>query len=113
MNIPLKPSRYSAPGQYLGYALQPVRLCYHLLDCPKGAFVSLEYTEDVAVHYPDGRQLLEQTKSAIKQNPLSDWADDLWKTIANWLDGIKTGVIDPATAQFRIYVTPTRQGDSA
>jgi hypothetical protein len=39
MNIPLKASKYSAPGQYLGYALQPLRLCYHLLDCPRGAQV--------------------------------------------------------------------------
>jgi hypothetical protein len=35
-------ARHTAPGQYLGYALQPVRLCYHLLSCPSGASVSLE-----------------------------------------------------------------------
>jgi hypothetical protein len=113
MNIPLKPSKYSAPGQYLGYALQPVRLCYHLLDCPPGAYVSLEHTEDVAVHYPDGWHLLEQTKSAISQNPISDWANDLWKTIANWLINIKSGEIDPAHATFRIFVTPAHQGEIA
>lgn len=113
MNIPLKPSKYSAPGQYLGYALQPVRLCHHLLDCPPGAHVSLEHTEDVAIHYPEGLQLLEQTKSALKQNPISDWADDLWKTIANWLNNIKAGEVDPASALFRIYVTPAHQGEVA
>ena len=76
------------------YALQPVRLCHHLLDCPPGAHVSLEHTEDVAIHYPEGLQLLEQTKSALKQNPISDWADDLWKTIANWLNNIKAGEVE-------------------
>src|SRR5258708_4537850 len=106
MNIPLKGSKYSAPGQYLGYALQPLRLCYHLLDCPPGAQVSLEHTDDVAVHYLDGSQLLEQDKSALKQNPISDWADDLWKTIAHWLKGIKAGDIDPASTTFSVYVTP-------
>jgi hypothetical protein len=75
--------------------------------------VSLEHTEDVAVHYPDGGQLLEQTKSALKQNPISDWADDLWKTVANWLNNIKAGELDPASARFRIYVTPAHQGDVA
>jgi hypothetical protein len=110
MNIPIKSSKYSAPGQYLGYALQPVRLCYHLLNCPAGAFVSLEHTDDVSVHYADGHQILEQTKSALKQNPISDWADDLWKTIANWLTGIKGGDVDAASSEFRLYVTPVHHG---
>jgi hypothetical protein len=113
MNIPLKGSKYSAPGQYLGYALQPLRLCYHLLDCPPGAQVSLEHTEDVAVHYLDGSQLLEQDKSALKQNPISDWADDLWKTIAHWLKGIKAADVDPASTTFRVYVTPVHEGEIA
>ncbi|MHC2289000.1 ABC-three component system protein [Bradyrhizobium barranii] len=113
MNIPLKASKYSAPGQYLGYALQPLRLCYHLLHCPPGAQVSLEHTEDVAVHFLDGSQLLEQDKSALKQNPISDWADDLWKTIAHWLGDIQTGAIDPASTTFRIYVTPAHEGEIA
>jgi hypothetical protein len=113
MNIPLRGSKHSAPGQYLGYALQPLRLCYHLLHCPAGAHVSLELSDDVAVHYVDGTQLLEQDKSAPKQNPLSDWAGDLWKTIAHWLKGIKTGDIDPASTDFRIYVTPAHEGETA
>jgi len=113
MNIPLKASKYSAPGQYLGYALQSLRLCYHLLHCPPGAQVSLEYIEDVAVHYSDGFQLLEQDKSALKQNPISDWADDLWKAVAHWLKGIQAGEIDPASTAFRVYVTPVHEGEIA
>ncbi len=113
MNIPLKASRYSAPGQYLGYALQPLRLCYHLLDCPPGAHVSLEHSEDVAVHYANGGQLFEQTKSALRQNPISDWADDLWKTVAHWLAEIKAGEVDPSSTTFRIYVTPAHGGEIA
>ena len=73
-----------APGQYLGFAIQPVRLCYHLLTCPAKAKVSLEYLDDVAIHYCDGSVLLEQAKSALSQNPLSDWAIDFWKCLANW-----------------------------
>ncbi|WP_315742397.1 ABC-three component system protein [Bradyrhizobium sp. SZCCHNR1075] len=113
MNIPLKASKYSAPGQYLGYALQPLRLCYHLLQCPPGAFVSMEYSEDVAVHYPNGTHLFEQDKSALKQNPIADWSDDLWKTLAHWLEGIKAGDIDPSITTFRIYVTPAHEGEIA
>jgi len=29
--------KHAAPGPYLGFALQPVRVCFHLLDSPKGA----------------------------------------------------------------------------
>ena len=113
MNVVAKSIKHAAPGPYLGFALQPVRLCFHLLTCPKGASVSLEYLDDVAVHQPDGAIILEQTKSALKQNPLSNWAEDLWKTLANWLDSVSKGEIDVVTCQFRLYVTPSRQGDFA
>jgi hypothetical protein len=110
MNVVLKAVKHAAPGPYLGFALQPVRLCYHLLTCPKGANVSLEYLDDVAVHNADGTFILEQTKSALKQNPLSDWAVDLWKAIANWLDGASAGTIVPSKSRLQLYVTPLRTG---
>lgn len=113
MNVATKPAKHSAPGQYLGFALQSVRLCFHLLTCPKGAKVSLEFLDDVAVHLLDGSTLLEQTKSALKQNPISDWADDFWKAIANWLDSISAGGFDSAKAQFQLYVTPAKTGKLA
>src|SRR5206468_486051 len=113
MNIQTKAARHSAPGQYLGFALQPVRLFYHLLTCPKGAKVSLEFQDDIAIHYADGSLCLEQTKSALKQNPISDWANDLWKAFDNWLSMLKTGACEAGTTRFRIYVAPTRNGDFA
>jgi len=110
MNVAVKAAKHAAPGPYLGFALQPVRLCYHLLTCPSGAHVSLELLDDVAIHRADGTLALEQTKSALKQNPLSDWAADLWKAIANWLDSAASGAIDPSKCQFRIYVSPLHTG---
>jgi hypothetical protein len=103
-------SKHSAPGQYLGYAIQPVRLCFHLLTCPPKANVSLEYLDDVAVHYADGSVLLEQTKSALSQNPLADWANDFWKCIANWLSSVSAGTVSADLASFRLYVTPIKSG---
>ena len=110
MNVAVKAVKHAAPGPYLGFALQPVRLCYHLLTCPKGAQVSLEYLDDVVIHRPDGTLTFEQTKSALKQNPLSDWAVDLWKAVANWLDSVSKGEITPEEFEFRLYVTPRRNG---
>lgn len=110
MNAETKPAKHSAPGQYLGFALQPVRVFYHLLTCPKGAKVSLEFKDDVAVHYADGALLLEQTKSALKQNPISDWAEDLWKAFENWRAMIVANDIDPAKTTYRLFVTPQKKG---
>jgi hypothetical protein len=78
-------SKHNAPGQYLGFALQPLRMFYHLLTAPKEAWVSLELVDDIAVHYANGDMLAEQTKSALSHNPLSNWAIDLWKTMQTGL----------------------------
>lgn len=110
MNAETKPAKHSAPGQYLGFALQPVRVFYHLLIAPRGAKVSLEYQDDVAVHHADGKLVLEQTKSALRQNPASDWASDLWKAFENWRAMIVAEEIDPRLTEFRLYVTPQKTG---
>jgi hypothetical protein len=102
--------KHAAAGPYLGFALQPVRLCYHLLSAPRDSSVSLEYLDDVAVHYADGTLLLEQCKSALSHNPISDWSDDLWKTFANWLDAVEMKKVDAAKTAFQLYVTPAKSG---
>lgn len=108
-----KAAKHSAPGQYLGFALQPVRFCYHLLNCSKGAKVSLEHLDDVAIHEADGTICLEQTKSALKQNPLSNWAVEFWKALANWAAAFDDGLVEAGKSRFRIYVTPPRMGPFA
>lgn len=102
--------KHAAAGPYLGFALQPVRMCYHLLRSPSDSSVSLEYLDDVAVHYADGTVLLEQCKSALAHNPISDWSGDLWKTVANWLDAVETHKVDGAKTLFQLYVTPPKHG---
>ena len=103
-------ARASAPGQYLGYALQPVRLCFHLLNGGQNSTASIEHLDDVALRNSYEMVLLEQTKSALKQNPISDWSEDLWKTFGNWMDSISSGLVDPASTRFQLYVTPMRSG---
>ena len=85
----------SAPGPYLGFALQPVRLCYHLLRGKPEDVVTIEGADDITVVTARGI-ILEQNKSALSQNPVSDWAHDLWKTFANWIALIKDGHIGVA-----------------
>jgi hypothetical protein len=102
-------NKAAAPGQYLGYSLQPVRLCFHLLNEDEASNVFIEHLDDVSVHTKHGI-LLEQTKSALSQNPVSDWSEDLWKTFANWVDGIENGRVEVTSTDFRLYVTPVHGG---
>lgn len=100
-----------APGQYLGYGLQPVRLCHHLLHADAGCSVSLEFIEDIAIHWPDGRLLLEQAKSALSGNPLADSSVELWKAFANWgALCVENEAIEVSATVFRLYVCPTKAG---
>lgn len=103
-----KPPKSSAAGNYLGYSLQQLRACYHLFHSADADQVSLEYVDDVAVHRANGVLLLEQAKSALSSNPLTDKADDLWKTFANWATLCVDHGVDPATTAFRLYVTPAK-----
>lgn len=98
----------AAPGQYLGYGMQPIRLCYHLLTAPKGSMVSVELYDDVTIHEPDGSLVLEQTKSALKGNPTSDRSVELWKTMANWAEQPAENLAKAKC--FRYYVAPLKSG---
>lgn len=113
MNTIANTARHAAAGQYLGYALQPVRLFYYLLTSPQGARVSSELLDDIAVHFADGSLLLEQTKSALSTNPISDWSEDLWKAFANWIVQIEDGSFGSHSVEFRLYVTPSKVGNFA
>lgn len=113
MNIQLKPARNSAAGQYLGYAIQPVRALVHLLTAPETSQVSMEYIDDVGVHYADNHYLLEQDKSAHSHNPLSNGAKDLWKTIGDWIDYVTDNSLGFSDGEFVLYVTPNKVGEFA
>ncbi|MEX5687909.1 ABC-three component system protein [Pseudomonas silesiensis] len=106
-NPSLKSSR---PGSYLGYSLQSTRMCLHLCEAPRGAFVALEVLDDVDVVYADGRKMVEQSKSGIATNPITNFSKDLWKTFSNWIDAIEAGAIDLCKTRFRLYVLQKKDG---
>ncbi len=110
--LPKRP-KTSVPGQYLGYSLQEVRLCRYLLTVEDGRSVSIEHLDDVAVHSSDGKQLLEQAKSALTTNPLTDRHTALWNTLANWATMCSDGTVEIESTWFRLYVTPRNAGDLA
>jgi hypothetical protein len=101
----------NVPEQFLGYSLQTTRALVRLLSAPSGSFVSVEVLDDVAVSGPGGQTTLVQTKSAgPRTNPIADRSPELWKTLANWVSGVKNGNIDPDRTEFELFVTKKRSG---
>jgi hypothetical protein len=66
--------------------------------------VSVEVLGDVGVLAPDGQVLVEEDKSSIESNPVSDRAVGLWKTFSNWVDAARGGHLVPCSTQFEIFV---------
>lgn len=98
------------PGQLFGYSLQTTRMLQRLLAAKSGEIVSVEVFDDVGVQSPDGFKVAEQAKTALDRNPVSDKAEDLWKTFRNWLNAAAAGKIDHNNASFELYVTTKKTG---
>lgn len=97
-----------APGQFYGYSIQTTRMVARLLQCSQGQAVSLEVLDDVAV--TGGREVVaEQSKSGFAHNPVADRSVDLWKTLFNWVEAIRSGALATET-KFVLYVAQPYSG---
>lgn len=97
-----------APGQFYGYSIQTTRLVARLLQCTNGQAVSLEVLDDVAVT-GGSEVVVEQSKSGLAHNPVTDRSVDLWKTMFNWVDAIRSGALTTET-KFVLYVAQPYSG---
>ncbi|MBL0311607.1 MAG: hypothetical protein IPP78_02600 [Holophagaceae bacterium] len=96
------------PGQLYGYSLQITRTVAHLLRARPGQSVSIEHLDDVATADPAG-DTVEQDKSGLAHNPVSDRSLDLWKTLYNWMLAIRGGALKQET-NFILYVAQNHHG---
>lgn len=103
--LPESKAPATAAGQYLGYSLQQTLLAMRLRQADEGSACSLEVLDDVAVQANDGATHLTQSKSTLTDNPVADRAVSLWKTLYNWLELVKLGLVNPDTTTFEIYVS--------
>lgn len=95
----------TAAGQALGYSLQYTRLTAMLLEAAEGSRCSLEVLDDGAEQTTAGKTKLGQSKSALTTNPVADRAIPLWKTLFNWLELAKRGIVAPSKTVFELYVS--------
>lgn len=99
------------PGQLFGYSLQTTRMLQRLLGANSGDIVSVEVFEDIGVESVGGFKVAEQTKTALDRNPISNKAEDLWKTFSNWLNAVVSKKIDEKNASFELYITTKKDGE--
>lgn len=106
---PRKKPKSAAPGQFYGYSVvQGARLLHRLLEALPGEFVAIEGLDDISVE-GNGRTIAEQDKSGLAHNPVADSAIDLWKTLYNWLELIRSGALTLQT-RFVLYVAQEHTG---
>lgn len=116
-NAALKPKKVttktkrsaSVPGQFYGYSIQITRVVAHFLRAQQGQSVSIEHLDDVATHTDTG-DLVEQDKSGLAHNPVTDRSPELWKSLANWVRAIRDGALKDDT-RFLLYVAQGHHGD--
>ena len=101
----------TAAPQALGYSLQYTRLTVMLLEAPIGTACSLEVLDDVGASSPDGQKHLIQSKSALGDNPVSDRAISLWKSLYNWLQLFQRALVNPRQTTFELYVSREVRGE--
>jgi hypothetical protein len=99
----------NVPGQFYGYSIQITRVVAHFLRAQRGQSVSIEHLDDVATHTDTG-VVVEQDKSGLTHNPVTDRSPELWKTLANWVRAIRAGALKDDT-RFLLYVAQGHHGD--
>lgn len=99
----------NVPGHFYGYSLQITRVVAHFLRAQQGQSVSIEHLDDVATHTDTG-DLVEQDKSGLAHNPVTDRSPELWKSLANWVRAIRDGALKDDT-RFLLYVAQGHHGD--
>lgn len=105
-----KASRSSAvPGSLRGFSLQASRFLQYLLTVPEDSIVCLEHLDDVSVIAP-GTALVEQDKSYLSRNSLSDRSTALWKTFANWVSLVRTSQLDLDNTRFVLCAPGSNPG---
>ncbi|MBL7717688.1 MAG: hypothetical protein JNL72_02540 [Flavipsychrobacter sp.] len=98
---------HGADGSMLGYLVQVERAIFWLCSLPENAVVGIEVEDDISTRLNDGeniKQIYEQAKNTINSNaPYSDKSEDLWKTLAIWVNAVLEHRIDIDNARFSIF----------
>lgn len=93
----------SAVSSWLGYKTQEYRLVQRLLEANNAGYVGFEILDDLEDHNGEKTTLEQDKVSTTDRNIVSDHSKDLWKTLSNWIDLIKSGKIIADDTIFLLY----------
>ena len=88
--------QHTAGPQSLGFDYQFYYFMFLALELKLGQKIGFEVKDDIHIDMPSGTSVLLQTKHSVVTNSdgsiqnLTDLDSDLWKTLSNWTDFIKT-----------------------
>lgn len=102
---PSRRRRTTAAGSALGAAVQELRVTAHLFQAPEDAQVSLEVVADIAVHHGRSTRAEEHKNRTSRHNPIGDTSVDLWKTLHNWVDAARSGMLAPELTTYVLHVS--------
>ncbi|MFJ7663905.1 ABC-three component system protein [Lysinibacillus sp. NPDC097162] len=98
-------SNTHVPDKVYAYSIQVKHALYELIQNNGVKNVSVEVFEDVGVETLDNSKKAVQMKSSLSNNnPVSNRAVDLWKTLYNWLISIELGELDVGNTSFTLFV---------
>ena len=99
---------HSAAGTAAGFDYQFERGLHWLAQSPAGAVIGIETDDDVAARTPS-ESLFEQDKHSNhdKGKPFGDRSNDLWNTLAIWLDAIEKKDVPIETTRFLMVTNKT------
>lgn len=104
---------FSAGPQALGYLYQARYALYLILDSIEETELSLEQFDDVSFQEDGNPTELIQLKHHIsKKASLTDYSEDLWKTIRVWSSKLHEKKILPPLPQLMLITTGTASNDS-
>ncbi|GHT17658.1 hypothetical protein FACS1894189_3980 [Planctomycetales bacterium] len=76
------------------------------------AKVGIEVCADVSLHYPDGSKKVEEDKSSLIKNPLTNRSNNLWKTFFNWVSMVNEGKLNTDIDRVVLYANHQIPADS-
>ncbi len=107
---------HSATSQMLGYLYQMERALHWLASSREDTYVFIETDDDIVVKLQGGnsiRQIFEQDKISTRQsNSFTDSSENLWKTMAIWIDIVVDSDLDISDCRF-ILSTNTKSPKSS
>ena len=94
------------PDKVYAYMIQAFHMLYVLISCQRGDVVSMELFDDLGVNREENTVEAIQIKSVTSENnPVSNKSIDLWKTLYNWLMGVKNEEIPLEKTLFTLFIT--------